>query len=124
MYGEARKTNLVLASNNAVVSDALGATVMGIPVEKAKHIQVAEEAGLGTTDLSRVKMNDGWQKWKMQFQIQRTFLDRSSILLFNSDVIAKLVMDSPATPLFYHVAALLRNPEEIEIAEDMKGYHL
>jgi hypothetical protein len=30
----------------------------------------------------------------------------------------------PATPLFYHVAAPLRNPEEKEIAEDMKEYCL
>jgi len=30
----------------------------------------------------------------------------------------------PATPLVYHVASLLRNPEERDIAEDMKEYYL
>lgn len=30
----------------------------------------------------------------------------------------------PATPLFYHAASLLRDPEEKEIAEDMKEYYL
>ena len=43
MYGEAKSLDMILASNNPVVIDALGAAVMGIPLESAEHILVAEK---------------------------------------------------------------------------------
>jgi len=123
MYGDAKKLNLILAANNPVVADALGAEIMGIPLEKAKHILVAEKAGLGSTNLQEVKINDDWEQFKMHFQIKKTLLDKASWLLFNSDALAKLVISSPLTPLIYKVAVLLRTSGEKEVTNQIKKYY-
>lgn len=116
MFGDPVKMNLLLISNNVVVADALGATIMDIPLKKAKHITTAEKEGIGTTNLANVKFNTDWRKYQRHFQIRRTLLDRASSLLFHSDIAAKLVMDSPFTPLVYGVAGSLRSREEKAIA--------
>jgi len=122
MYGEAVKTSLILTANNPVVADALGAMILGIPLEKAKHILMAEKEGVGTTDLQQVRINTNWERFARQFQIKKTLIDRLSTLLFNSDKLARFVMDSPATPLIYKVASILRSPEEKEVVSQM-GKH-
>ena len=122
MYGKAKKIDLIISSDNPVVADSLGAAIMGIPLAKAKHILVAEKEGLGTTNLRGVRMNDGWEKFKMQFYIKKTLIDRASVLLFNSETLAKIVMDSPVTPLLYKVARFLRTPEEREVVDQIRRY--
>jgi hypothetical protein len=96
---------------------------MGIPLENARHILVAEKEGLGTTNLQEVKINDGWGRFKRQFQMRKTLLDRASWLLFNSDALAKLVISSPFTPLIYKVAGMLRTSEEKEVTNQIKRYY-
>ena len=120
MYGEPVKMNLIFAANNPVVADALGADIMGISLERAKHILVAEREGLGITNLGEVKINDGWERFKRQFQIRKTILDKTSWLLFNNDALAKLVINSPFTPLMYKVAGFLKTSEEKEVANEMR----
>ncbi len=119
MYGESVKTNLVLAANNCVVADALGAQIMGFPPKKIKHIAIAKKAGLGSLDLGNIEINQAWEQYKRQFQIEKTLLDRASSLLFYSDALAKLVMDSPLTSPIYKVAAMLRTPKEKELDSQM-----
>ena len=123
MYGEPVKMDLILAADNPVVADALGAEIMGIHLERAKHILVAEKEGLGTTNLGEVKINDGLEQFKRQFQIRKTLLDIASWLLFNNDALAKLVIDSPFTPLIYKVAGFLKTSEEKEVANEMGRYY-
>lgn len=55
MYGKAKKTNLLISSNNPVVADSLGAEIMGIELKRIHHILIAEKEGLGTTNLQQVK---------------------------------------------------------------------
>jgi hypothetical protein len=90
----------------------------------AKHISVAQREGVGTTNLQEVKINDGWEQFKRQFQIRKTVLDKAGWLLFNSDALAKLVMDSPVTPLIYRIIDILRSPEEKDVADQMRRYYL
>jgi len=104
MYGKAKKTNLILAANNPVVADSFGSSVMGIQVSRVDHITVAEREGLGTTNLDAVQFNDDWKKYRMQFEVKKTLIDRLSTILFNSECMAKLVMDSPMKPIIYGVA--------------------
>ena len=122
MYGKPVKMNLILAANSPVVADSLGAEIMGISLEKAKHIIIGEREGLGTTNLREVRINDDWEQFKRQFQIRKTLLDKVSWLLFNSDGLAKLVISSPFTPLIYKIAGMLRTSEEKEVADQMRGY--
>ena len=62
-------------------------------------------------------MNDDWKKFKIQFSVNKTILDSLSTLLFKSETIAKIVMDSPATPLIYGIAKHLRNTDEKDVSK-------
>lgn len=119
MFGDPLKMDLILASNNVVAADALGAAVMGVSLKRAKHIIIAEKEGIGTTNLEKVRVNTDWKQYGRQFQIRKTLLDRASGLLFHSDIIAKLVIASPFTPLVYKVAGTLRSSEEKTIASQL-----
>lgn len=121
MFGEPIKMGLILLSDNVVVGDALGMSVMGIPIHKAKHIVIAEKEGIGTTKLENIKINRDWSKYRVQFQVRRTILDRASSILYHSDVVAKQVMASPFTPLIYKIAHMLRSPEEKDLADQLSA---
>lgn len=122
MYGEAKRRDLLLASNNPVSIDSLGAAIMGIPLEKAKHILVAEKEGLGITDLEKVIINRHWDDFVMEFSSNKTFIDTLSVLLFESETIAKIVMDSPVTPLIYKFARFFRNSDEKTVVNELEEY--
>jgi uncharacterized protein (DUF362 family) len=121
MYGTAKKTNLLISSNNPVLSDTLGTKIMGIPIKKVEHLLIAEKEGLGSTEFTNAKINTAWEKFRMHFTVTKTFIDSISYLLFNSEMIAKIVMDSKCTPLIYGVAKHLRNPDEKKVANDIKA---
>jgi len=122
MYGTVQKNNLIISANNAVVSDSLGAKVMGISPMKCEHITIAEKEGLGSIDLTKLKINDTWIDFVMQFNVNKTIIDRLSYIPFNSEILAKLIMDSPCTPGIYKIARSLRNKEERTVANDLIKY--
>lgn len=123
LYGEAVKADLLIAANNPVVADAFGSAIMGIPVSKVEHILIAEKEGLGTTNLDLVQFNDDWKKFQMQFYVNKTLIDSLSTILFNSECIAKVVMDSPMKPIIYGVATKLRNDNEDLVSDQLKRGH-
>jgi uncharacterized protein (DUF362 family) len=120
MFGQPLQMNLILVSNNVVVADALGTSIMGIPIKTANHIKVAEKEGLGTTCLEKVNMNTDWKQYKKQFCVRKTLVDRANRVLFNSYTAAKLVYDSPFTPLVYYLVDRLRSAEETDVAVELK----
>ncbi len=120
MYGIAKRLNLLLASNNPVVADALGTRLMGFDPRDIEHIVLAEREGLGITDLTKVNLNDDWKQYQQDFSVNKTFVDHLSGLLFKSDSLAKLVMDSPLSPPIYKLVALLRNSHEQTVVSDLK----
>lgn len=120
MYGTPKKLDLLLSLNNPVVADALGTRIMGFDPQDIDHIVLAEREELGTTDLTKVNLNDDWKQYQQNFSVNKTFLDRLSGLLFKSDNLAKLVIDSPLTPPIYKLAALLRNSHEQGVVSDLK----
>jgi uncharacterized protein (DUF362 family) len=122
MFGEPLRMDLMLMSNNVVVADTLGAMIMGVPLEKAKHIMITEKEGIGTTNLENIRINTDWKQYKRQFRLRKTLLDTASSILFHSDIAAKLVMASPSTPLVYKVAGMLRSPEEKAIANQLNTH--
>lgn len=121
MSGDSVKTNLVLVADNTVVADALGARIMGFEPKGIKHIVVAEREGLGSTKLWDVEMTPNWRKYERQFTIEKTIIDRLSVAFFYSDAFARLVMDSPLTPVIYKVAGLFKTKEEREVASQIKS---
>jgi len=116
MYGDAVKTDLLLLSDNTVAADAMGTRLMGFDPRHIRHIAVAERTGLGSTNLNDITLNTEWQRHVKHFTVKRTLVDTVSRLLFCSDALARLVMQSPLTPFVYQVARLLRSKEEKEVA--------
>lgn len=122
MYGTPKKTDLLVAANNPVVSDALGAALMSIDVRRAEHVMIAEKESLGTTDLSRVNLPANWEQYKIQCQVHRTLLDNMSTLLFKSEFLAKLVMDSPVKPIIYGIAGKFRTEDEQKVVDEIEAH--
>ena len=54
--GNPVEMNLVIAGTDPVAVDAVGAAVMCIAPESVKHLQLAEEKGLGTCHLERIQV--------------------------------------------------------------------
>lgn len=123
MHGTAKKTNLIVSSNNPVVADSVGASIMGMPLKDINHIQVAEKEGLGTTNLIKVNMNQNWENYKMQFHVDKTLIDKLSVLTFNSEFLSRFVINSPFTSIIYRFATFLRNKEEQDVVNDLKKYY-
>jgi len=116
MYGEAVRTGILLVSDNTMAADALGAMIMGFSPRSIKHLAVAEKAGLGPLALAGIELNTDWGRYRRQFQIERTLIDRASGLLFHSNLVARTVMDSPLTPLIYKIAGFFRSSDEKRVA--------
>jgi uncharacterized protein (DUF362 family) len=119
MYGTPVETNMLLSANNPVVADSLGSAIMEVPVSRVEHITMAEKAGLGTTDLSKVTLNSDWKQLTRKFESEKTFLDNFAYVLFNSKTCAKIVMDSPLTPFIYGIGTKFRNADEQQVADQL-----
>lgn len=123
MYGDPKKLDLIFASNNPVVNDSLGTHVMGLPIESVDHIIKAEKEGLGTTNLKKIHINDNWEQFQTQFDLNKTLIDKLNTPLFKSETLAKLAYASPITPLIYKFVRFLRNEKEQEVADQMGKYN-
>ena len=121
MFGEPVKMDLIMAFDNPVVADALGASIMGIPLRRARHVLVAEKEGLGTTKMDKVETNRDFQPFRRQFTIEKTIVDRVSSIFFYRPYLAKLIFSSPCTPLIYKIAHRLRTREEKDLARQTYG---
>lgn len=112
MTGNPVKMDLIMASDNPVVADTLGSSIMGFSPNKIESIRIAEREGLGTTSLEEVRINKDWRPYERQFHVKKTFMDKVSVLPFKSDFIARAVFDSSLTPLIHKVVDMLKSSEE------------
>jgi uncharacterized protein (DUF362 family) len=112
MTGTPVKMDLIMASDNPVVADTLGSSIMGFSPDKIGSIRIAEREGLGTTSLEEVRINKDWRPYKRQFHVKKTFMDTITVLPFKSDFIARAVFDSSLTPLIHKVVDMLKSSEE------------
>ena len=53
----------------------------------------------------------------------KTLIDKTSALTFNSEFLSRLVIESSFTPMIYKVAKFLRNKEEQEVVNDLKRHY-
>ncbi|MEE2828026.1 MAG: DUF362 domain-containing protein [Myxococcota bacterium] len=54
--GEPRPLGLLLAAEDGVALDAVGAAIVGYPPEQLRVLQAADRLGLGCTDLSKIEL--------------------------------------------------------------------
>jgi uncharacterized protein (DUF362 family) len=120
MYGTPKKMDLLIAANNPVVSDSVGANIMGMNPMDINHIRLAHAEGLGPIDSKEYRFNKPWKRYQRNFILQKTLGDYLSVLTFNSPTLAKLVIDSPLSPLIYGIVPFLRNKKEQEVADGFK----
>lgn len=121
MWGEAVKLDLILAANNVLAADALGASIMGFDPERIEHLRVAARTIPGTIDLKAVTINRDWKTYRRKFTIHKTLIDRFAWLLFNSEALSKLVFSSQFTKIIYAVGTRLRSSKEKHTAADLKS---
>lgn len=56
--GEIQTFNLMIFSQDPVAADAVGAKILGVNPLSVKHLQLAQEKGLGTADLEKIEIKE------------------------------------------------------------------
>lgn len=109
MEGTPVKTNKILVSNNPVAVDSSAAYLMNLDKNRIGHLEVSEKFLLGISDLNKIQFNKNISNEKLQkFKPYKVRLDYFSVLLFKSEILSKLVLSSPITPLIYKLINLSR----------------
>ncbi|HEY9246335.1 MAG TPA: DUF362 domain-containing protein, partial [Candidatus Methanoperedens sp.] len=112
MEGTPVATNKILISNDPVAVDTSSAYLMNLDINKIGHLGIAEQFGLGVSDINKIQFNKDISKEKLQkFKPYKVNLDYFSVLLFKSELLSKLVLASSLTPLIYGVVNLTRTAE-------------
>ncbi len=74
VYGRPVRMGVVIAGEDMVAVDAVGAAVMGIDPGMVRHLQLAEERGLGVADLSRIEvLGNPIEAVQRPFELPSTF---------------------------------------------------
>lgn len=66
--GPIRKLDVILASRDGVAADATAARLVGLDPSRAKHIMLAEQAGLGFASADRIEIDGDWNALAAKFQ--------------------------------------------------------
>lgn len=101
MDGDPVKVGAVLVGNNPVATDATATRMMGFRAEKIVHIVTASEAGLGPYRESEIGATGDLGRFQQHFHLEPTIVDRLGSLTFSSNLLTKLVFDSPITRPIY-----------------------
>src|SRR5665647_1411691 len=100
MEGTPVATNKVLIGNDPVAIDSSAAYIMNLDQSKMTHLRIAEQFGLGTTNFAEIAFNKDISMERLsQFTPYKVKLDYLSSLFFKSELISKVVLSSPLTPL-------------------------
>jgi Uncharacterized conserved protein len=111
MEGTPVSINKVLVANDPVAADSTAAHLMKLDAGKITHLRVAEEFGLGRSDMSAIEFNKAISSEELpKFLPYKIRLDYLSVLFFKSELISKAVLSSPLTPLVYKLVNS-RRPE-------------
>lgn len=109
MEGTPIKTNKILISNDPVAVDSSAAYLMNLDKSKIGHLDISEQFGLGISDINKIQFNKDVYKEKLQkFKPYKVRLDYFSVLLFKSEILSKIVLSSPITPLIYNMVNFSR----------------
>lgn len=111
--GTAIETNRILISNDPVAVDTTAAYIMNLDMNKIKHLGICEKFELGISDLNKLDYNKDITKERLsKFKPYKVNLDHLSELLFNSEILSKLVLSSPITPVIYNLINITRSKEK------------
>lgn len=112
MEGTPVPTNKILIANDAVAVDTIASYLMHLDKNKIGHLKISEQFGLGISDINKIELNKDMSNEKLsKFTPNKARLDYFSALLFKSEILSKIVLSSPVTPLIYKFINLSR-PED------------
>src|SRR2546426_11411774 len=103
MEGEARALGKFIASNDLLALDIACARMMGFNPKKVLHLRNLIEFAGGTRKLPTFESNEDLTSYKWDFRLGRNVIDSLSFACFHSDLLAKVVFDSPFTTPIYSV---------------------
>src|SRR2546427_8770188 len=103
MEGEARALGKFIASNDLVVLDIACARMMGFNPMEILHLRNLLEFAAGTRKVPTFESNEDLTNYKWDFRLGRNVIDSLSFACFHSDLLAKVVFDSPFTTPIYSV---------------------
>jgi uncharacterized protein (DUF362 family) len=101
MDGDEIKVNAILVGDNPVATDSVAARMIGFNPQEIDHIRVASKFGLGYYEEERIDLLDDISKFRQDFYLKPTIIDRGCALAFKSVLLNKLISDSPFTGLIY-----------------------
>jgi uncharacterized protein (DUF362 family) len=111
MEGTPVRINKVLIANDPVAADSTAAFLMKLDKNRIAHLRVAEEFGLGKSDMSAIEYNKDVSSEQLpKFMPYKIRLDYLSVLFFKSELISRAVLSSPLTPFVYKLVNS-RRPE-------------
>lgn len=122
MHGTAKKLDILAVTNNPVVSDIIGTKIMGFDPKKISHVEIAKRELLSSDfSFNDIQINDDIANYSQKFEVKKTTIDHLSRILFNSELAAKIVMDSPLKPIAYGIGTKFRNKDEQKVNEDLEN---
>src|SRR3989454_10180271 len=107
MEGEARFLGKFIASNDLLALDTSCARMMGFNPKRILHLRNLMSYASQSTSFVTTS-NEDLSTYNWGFTLQRDFIDSLSFACFHSDLLAKIVFDSPLTRPIY--ATLGRKP--------------
>jgi uncharacterized protein (DUF362 family) len=113
MEGTPVAAKKILVANDPVAADSAAAYLMNLDKNRIRHIAIAEQYGLGSTNMGRTVFNKDVKNERLsRFTPYKIKMDYLSILLFRSVTLSKIVLDSPITPLIYTFINLFRHADK------------
>lgn len=113
MEGTPKPINKILVSNDPVAVDSTAAYIMNLDTKKITHLGISKQYGLGISDIDKITYNDNINTQKLEkFKPYKIKLDYLNLLLFNSEIMAKVVLSSPITPIIYTILNFIKPREK------------
>ena len=110
MDGDARFLGKFIAADNLWTLDCVCAEIMGFDPDEIHHLRVMSRVRGGAADYRAVRSNTDWEGNRWGFRLQRDLMDSLSFVCFHSNLLSKIVFDSPFTRPIY--AMLGRKPRK------------
>ncbi len=110
MQGTARYLGKLIAGNDLYCLDWISSRMMGFDPRTIMHLKLIPAKSKAEVADGRIESNFNWKQVNWHFTLKRDFVDALSVACFHSDILAKIVFDSPFTRAIY--AILGRTPRK------------
>lgn len=108
MEGHPLDMNAVMVSSDVGASECAALELMGVPIEKVRHLLIARDEGLLPSDGRITWVTDPTPLKRTDFILERTFLNHLTIQLGRIPSLQKFIYHSPLSSVVYAVVNRLR----------------